>query len=177
MRKLRLDELNRVGLESFRNQQKYPVSVVLDNIRSALNVGSIFRSCDAFAVEALYLCGITARPPHKEINKTAIGATESIKWEYRPDTKSCLEELRKDHTLIGVEQTDESISLDKFRLPEDAARIALVFGNEVDGISEDCLPKLDYAVEVPQFGTKHSINVAVCAGIVIWDFISLFRQA
>jgi len=176
MRKLKLDELNRLSLKEFKTADRIPVVVVLDNIRSALNVGSIFRTCDAFAVEKLYLCGITARPPHKEINKTAIGATDSVDWEYAEDILALARILKtSSYTLIGVEQTNESVMLQDYFPESKEERVALILGNEVQGLSTDLLPLLDRALEVPQYGTKHSINVAVCAGVVIWDILKKYR--
>jgi len=176
MRKLKLDELNRLSVSEFKSAERIPVVVVLDNIRSALNVGSIFRTCDAFAVEKLFLCGITAKPPHKEINKTAIGATDSVNWEYAGDITTLAKELKESsYKLIGVEQTDKSVKLQDYKPESKQARLALIFGNEVQGLSGSLLPLLDDALEVPQYGTKHSINVAVCAGVVIWDILKKYR--
>lgn len=164
-------ELDRPTVVQAKQLPKAPITVVLDNVRSALNVGSFFRTCDAFAIEALVLCGITATPPHKEIQKTAIGATESVKWEYYPTTLSAIEQLKKKGVEIwGVEQTDESIELMEMEIAENKA-IALVFGNEVDGIDDEIIPYLDGAIEIKQLGSKHSLNVAVCGGVVLHHFV------
>jgi tRNA G18 (ribose-2'-O)-methylase SpoU len=172
MRKLAMDELNRLSPEQFENQQKIPLVLVLDNVRSALNVGSAFRTADAFALEKIYLCGITATPPHREILKTALGASETVQWEYFEKPKEALEKLRAEKfTLIAVEQADDSTGLHNF-IPDSNERYALIFGNEVTGVSEQIMNTIDLALEVPQFGTKHSLNIAVCIGIVVWDIFS-----
>jgi len=173
MKKLSLDELNRLSPEEFKSAPKTPLVIVLDNVRSALNVGSTFRTADAFALEKIYLCGITATPPHREILKTAIGASETVDWEYQQETIQAIENLREaGYRIFAVEQTTESISLEALDIQPDS-KCALVFGNEVGGVSEAVLEQVDACVEVPQFGTKHSLNVAVCVGIVSWAF---FRQ-
>ena len=169
MRKLKTNELNRLSVSEFRLTQKMPLVIVLDNVRSQHNVGSIFRTADAFRLERICLCGITATPPHREINKTALGATESVRWDYYPETVSAIDELKNQGYLICcVEQTDTSISLSGFH-PLKNSKIALVFGNEVHGIEQYLMALADKAIEIPQFGTKHSLNIAVAAGIVIWD--------
>lgn len=175
MRKLKLDELDRLNVEEFKKAPKIPFIVVLDNIRSAYNVGSIFRTCDALAVEQMILTGITARPPHKEISKSAIGATNSVLWTYTPDILQCIKELKKEgQHVIGVEQTDNSIMLQDFQLKENSDRKhVIIFGNEVEGLNEELLPLLDDCIEIPQYGTKHSFNVSVCAGIVLWSLRNL----
>ena len=174
MQKLKTEHLGRDTIDIFHAKEKTPIVLVLDNIRSGLNVGSIFRTADAFALEKIYLCGITVQPPHREILKTAIGATDSIAWKYFNDVKLCAGELNaKGYTLIGVEQTTHSQSLHQFELPE--LPIALFLGNEVHGISESILPLLDASLVIPQFGTKHSFNVSVCAGIVIWDLFCKWK--
>jgi len=175
MRKLKLDELGRLSEAEFQQAKKLPVTVVLDNIRSALNVGSIFRSCDGFAIEEIILTGITAQPPHREITKTAIGATRTISWKYEQSVVFAIEKLKKkDYHIIGIEQTSESESLNSWSLPEQ--KLAVIFGNEVDGLSSGVIPLLDGAIEIDQYGTKHSLNVAVCAGIVLWRISSLIRH-
>ena len=175
MRKLKLQELNRVNAEEFKRQEKAPFYLILDNIRSGLNVGSAFRTADALADSGIYLCGITAQPPHREILKTAIGATESVNWQYRSTTQEAIAELRADGVqIIGIEQTDESILLPEFTYDSNQ-RYALVFGNEVRGISEEVLPLLDACLEVPQFGTKHSLNISVCLGVVLWDLFKRWK--
>jgi len=163
-----MNELGRITPEEFKKQSKTPLIVILDNIRSMNNVGSIFRTCDAFVVEKLYLCGITARPPHKDIAKTALGATESVNWEYVEDVVELVQHLKQNNTKIYlIEQTDTSIFLNQFQFPEE--KIAIVLGNEVFGVTEALLPLCDGAIEIPQQGTKHSLNVTIAAGIVIWE--------
>lgn len=170
MKKLRLEELNRYSLEEFKSHPKTPIVLVLDNIRSALNTGSAFRTADAFALAGIHLCGITAQPPHREILKTAIGATESIDWQYFSNTIDSLTQLKsRGYTILGIEQTDQSISLQDYSWKGETP-LALVFGNEVGGLSDEILPLLDDCIEIPQFGTKHSLNVAVCIGVTVWHF-------
>lgn len=176
MQKLLSDELGRPDLASHKEIPKLPVVVVLDNVRSALNVGSFFRTSDAFGISALYLCGITAIPPHKEIQKTAIGATESVDWHYYDKTTEAIQHLiQKGYHIIGVEHTDQSKSLVNLEMSMTQS-YALVFGNEVDGISEEVIGHLNEAVEIEQYGTKHSLNVAVCGGIVIHEFSRVLRK-
>lgn len=172
MRKLSLKELNRLSIAEFKKQDKTPIVLVLDNIRSALNVGSAFRTADAFALQKIVLCGITAQPPHREILKTAIGATEAVDWVYYKETTEAVRQLKSEGYLIaGVEQADERTWLQDFQPAKDQA-VALVFGNEVKGVGEEVMPLLDVCLEVPQLGTKHSLNIAVCVGIVVWDIFS-----
>lgn len=174
MRKLALEELNRASYDQYHQKQKLPIVVVLDNIRSMYNVGSVFRTCDAFLIEKLYLCGITAQPPHREIQKTAIGATESVEWEYNKSMKACIEQLKAaGYQIIGIEQTDESVDITKVTIKTDQ-KYALLFGNEVDGISDEIIHDLDMALEIPQFGTKHSLNISVSSGIAIWKYVEAF---
>jgi len=169
MRKLKNEELNRLSADEYKSAEKTPLIIVLDNVRSALNVGSIFRTCDAFRIDALYLCGITGKPPDREINKTALGATETVEWKYFPSALQALEELRKTKTKIfAIEQAENSITLDKF-LPGPNQKIAVVFGNEVKGVEQEIIDKCDGVIEIPQTGMKHSLNIAVSAGIVIWE--------
>lgn len=169
MRKLTMAELNRITVGQFRDRPKWPVVIVLDNIRSQQNTGSVFRTADAFRVERICLCGITATPPHREIHRAALGATESVAWTYYPAAEAAVMALKSEgYRIIGLEQTDESISLASY-VPTNGTKLALVFGNEVSGLSEGVLPLLDDCLEIPQFGTKHSFNVAVSAGIVLWD--------
>jgi 23S rRNA (guanosine2251-2'-O)-methyltransferase len=169
-KKLKLWELNRVSEDEFKKQEKFPIIVILDDIRSLNNIGSFFRTADAFNVEKIYLCGITAQPPHKDINKTALGATETVTWEYRTSISELISELKEKGVLIAsIEQTKETVFLNKIdQLP--LQTIALVFGNEVDGVNQDVVDHSDYVIEIPQFGTKHSLNVSVCAGVVLWEF-------
>ncbi|MBK9458180.1 MAG: RNA methyltransferase [Sphingobacteriales bacterium] len=171
MRKLTMSELNRLSVDEFKDADKVPIVMVLDNVRSLHNVGSVFRTADAFRVTALYLCGITATPPNKEIYKTALGSTESVEWHYFSTTNEALLHLKhNNYTLVAVEQTSNSLSLTQFT-PQETQKYALVLGNEVYGVAEDALPLCDIALEIPQLGTKHSLNVSVCAGIVLWDFL------
>ncbi len=168
MRKLSNEELKRISVKEFKEGRKLPVVVVLDNIRSQQNIGSVFRTSDAFRVEALHLCGISATPPHREIHRTALGATESVDWKYFPSAAESVQALHSEGYLVyGVEQTDQSISLRDFQPPA-GRKLALVFGNEVHGISDEVMALLDGSLEIPQFGTKHSLNIAVSAGIVLW---------
>ncbi len=170
MKKQSLTELGRISEAEYKSADKIGLEVVLDNIRSAYNVGSFFRSADAFRIAKIHLCGITARPPHKEILKTAIGAEDTVEWEYHEDIIACISSLKeKGNIIVGIEQTDKSVPLQDVTI-DSGASYALVFGNEVDGISTEILPLLDYAVEIPQFGTKHSFNVSVCGGIVMWEY-------
>jgi tRNA G18 (ribose-2'-O)-methylase SpoU len=170
IRKLQLEELGRVDVDTFKNQPKHPVVLVLDNLRSAHNVGAAFRTGDAFAVEGLYLCGITPRPPHKEIHKSALGATESVQWHHVEQTADALKQLKEQgYRIVGVEQTDTPTYLQDFH-PAADEKYAFVFGNEVYGLSDEVLPFLDMALEIPQFGTKHSLNVSVTVGIVCWHY-------
>lgn len=172
MRKLKLDELNRASVEEFKTQQKLPIAIVLDNVRSMHNVGSIFRTCDGFAVEQICLCGITGQPPHREIEKTALGATQSINWTYYTEPLHAVEQLRKEgYKIIAVEQAEKSIMLNQFETT-DSEKYALIFGNEVNGVSDEVMKAIDACIEIPQFGTKHSFNIVVSAGIVLWDFFT-----
>ncbi len=175
MKKLSLKELNRLSPGAFKMQNKTPIVLVLDNIRSGLNVGSAFRTADAFALEKIYLCGITAQPPHREILKTAIGATESVEWEYTASTLEVVQSLKtKGYRVVAVEQTDASTSLQDFQISENE-KIALIFGNEVKGVSDEVIARMEESIEVPQFGTKHSLNISVCVGVVVWDLFSKLR--
>ncbi len=173
MQKLKLQELGRMSVDEFKEAGKIPVCIVLDNVRSLHNVGSAFRTADAFRVEKIYLTGITGQPPHREIQKTALGATESVEWQYAEHTRDALQELKaKGYTIVIIEQTTESKPLHEF-IPTEEGKYCLVFGNEVDGVSEDALSQADVALEIPQLGTKHSLNVSVCVGIVVWE---VFRK-
>jgi 23S rRNA (guanosine2251-2'-O)-methyltransferase len=175
MRKLKLEELNRPDLQTFRNIEKIPLVIILDNVRSAMNVGSVFRTADAFACEKIILGGITATPPNREITKTAIGATESVIWEYASEIADYIAILKADgYKIFGIEQTEQSVMLDQ-QLPKHDKAV-LIFGNEVDGVSDSVMELLDGCIEIPQFGTKHSLNVAVCAGIVMWEFSKYHRS-
>ena len=175
MKQLQNEALNRPDLSTYKALDKIPLIVVLDNIRSGLNVGAIFRTCDAFSIEALYLCGITVQPPHTEIMKTALGATESVAWQYFKNADLAFSEIKeKGYSIIAIEQTDASISLGEIdinaKLP-----FALVFGNEMRGIAPDVLLKCDSSIEIPQSGIKHSLNVATSAGIVLWECYRQFN--
>ena len=173
MRKLLNEELDRLSIEAFKNVEKTPIFLVLDNIRSLNNIGSLFRTADAFRLQGLFLCGITATPPHREIHKTALGATESVCWEYRENTKDAVAELKGDgYQIWSVEQTEGAIMLDQMQLLA-GEKYALVFGHEIRGVDQQIVGMSDECIEIPQFGTKHSLNISVAAGIVIWE---LFRQ-
>lgn len=169
MKKLKLEELGRITPEAYKAAEKLPVVLLLDNVRSLHNVGSAFRTADAFRIDKIYLTGITGQPPHREIQKTALGATESVEWHYEKNGPSLVKQLKtQGYTIVIVEQTTESISLHNF-VPAVDSKYCLVFGNEVDGVSEDIIEYADLAVEIPQSGTKHSINISVCVGIVVWE--------
>jgi tRNA G18 (ribose-2'-O)-methylase SpoU len=171
MRKLSMDELNRISKDDFEHADKLPIIIVLDNIRSLSNVGAFFRTADAFRIGELFLCGITACPPHREIHKTALGADETVKWRYFDTTEAACRQLKAEgYQIFAVEQVEDSVSLQSF---EFEPHTAYILGNEVEGVSEEALPYCDGAIELPQAGTKHSINVSVCAGIVMWK---LFEQ-
>jgi len=170
MRKLMNEELHRMEVAAFKSAAKIPVVIVLDNIRSMNNTGSVFRTSDAFRVESVCLCGITAVPPHKEIHKTALGATESVDWQYFPHTGDALVQLKRDgYTVCSIEQAEQSIMLESFPV-EVGEKYALVFGHEVRGVEQAIVDMSDHCIEIPQYGTKHSLNVSVSAGIVIWEF-------
>lgn len=174
MRKLSIHELNRLSKESFQKKEKIPVVIVMDNIRSMHNVGSVFRTADAFLVEEILLCGITAQPPKPEIHKTALGATETVDWSYHESAAEAVSKLKENgYTIVLIEQTDHSIELIDFEFKNE--KYAFVFGNEVKGVSNDVVPLADLAVEIPQFGTKHSFNVSVCAGIVLHAVFQEYR--
>jgi 23S rRNA (guanosine2251-2'-O)-methyltransferase len=169
MRKLLNSELERKTVEQFRKTAKAPFIIVLDNVRSQSNVGSIFRTADAFLTEAIYLCGITSVPPHREIQKTALGATESVDWRYFPTTGEAIIELRdKGYTPVAVEQAEGAIELQNLVI-EKELKYAFVFGHEVNGVDQEIVNKCDFCVEIPQFGTKHSFNIAISVGIVLWE--------
>lgn len=174
MRKLLNEELNRLTVEQFKQAPKNPFVVVLDDVRSMHNVGSIFRTCDAFLAQKIYLCGITPCPPHRDIQKTALGATESVDWEYFEDALKCIEFLKaSDYKIVTIEQVENSLKLQNF-LPEQSVKYAFVFGNEITGVKQEIVDVSDFCIEIPQFGTKHSINIAVSVGIVLWQYISKF---
>ena len=173
MRKLENSELDRKSIETFKNSKKTPLILVLDDIRSSHNIGSVFRTADAFLIEKIFLCGITATPPNKEIHKTALGATETVAWEHHEDVLEVITKLKKDNvTTLAIEQVESAVFLQNFKV-EKNKKYALVFGNEVYGVSQDAVALCDGCIEIPQLGTKHSLNISVSAGIVVWD---LFKQ-
>jgi tRNA G18 (ribose-2'-O)-methylase SpoU len=176
MRKLKNSELERLSVQEFKLSAKTPLIIVLDNIRSLNNIGSVFRTCDAFLIEKIYLCGITAKPPHKDIHKTALGSTDSVTWEYIEDTLELVERLKaKNIKIVSVEQTENATMLNDFT-PQQQTTYAIVFGNEVKGVSQDVVNASNIVVEIPQFGTKHSLNISVSAGLVIWDLFSKLKM-
>lgn len=169
MRKLENSELGRKSVDDFKEAEKTPLILILDDIRSLHNIGSVFRTADAFLVEKIYLCGITAVPPNKEIHKTALGATETVAWEYKKDVLEAIALLKEDGVKVwAVEQVEESVFLQDF-MPEQNQKYALIFGNEVKGVSQEAIKMCDGTIEIPQLGTKHSLNISVSAGIVVWD--------
>ncbi|TWO32096.1 RNA methyltransferase [Seonamhaeicola sediminis] len=172
MRKLKNSELDRLSIEDFKTVEKTPIIIILDNIRSLNNIGSVFRTSDAFLVKKIYLCGITATPPHKDIHKTALGSTESVDWEYAKDTLEVVEKLKNDNiNICSIEQAESAIMLNDFK-PKPQTTYALVFGNEVKGVSQNVVSASDAVIEIPQYGTKHSLNISVSCGVVVWDLFS-----
>jgi len=168
-RKLKLQELGRISVDEFKTAEKTPIIIVLDNIRSLNNIGSVFRSSDAFRIEKIYLCGITAKPPHRDIHKTALGATESVEWEYIKDTVTLIQSLKNKGVItLSIEQAENSLKLDAF-MPKPNQKYAIIMGNEVDGVQQSVINASDYVLEIPQIGTKHSLNISVCTGVVLWD--------
>jgi len=175
MRKLKNSELSRLSVEEFKKARKMPVAVVLDNVRSLHNIGAVFRTSDAILAEVIHLCGITATPPHKDIHKTALGATDSVEWKYFAETHESISDLKNDSfTIVAVEQTDDSIPLHKFRAEPDQ-RYAFIFGHEIRGIQQEIVNLSDIRIDLPQLGTKHSLNISVCAGIVLWEVFKQLR--
>jgi 23S rRNA (guanosine2251-2'-O)-methyltransferase len=171
MRKLSMDELNRKSVDEFKRSEKIPVIVVMDNIRSMHNVGSVFRTADAFLLEAIYLCGYTAQPPHRDINKTALGATETVTWKHFATTVEAVKELQADgYKVYAIEQVESSISLENFSIAADE-KTAVVFGNEVEGVQQEVIGICEGCIEIPQLGMKHSLNISVAAGIVLWEIV------
>ena len=161
--------MDRLNVEEFKQVEKTPICIVLDNVRSLNNIGSVFRTADAFLIEKIYLCGITATPPHKEIHKTALGATDSVAWEYRESTLELLQELKLGgYTSLAVEQAEHAVMLNDFKVQKNI-KYALIFGNEVKGVSQEVVSASDLVLEIPQYGTKHSLNISVSVGIVVWD--------
>lgn len=176
MRKLKITEMNRISPEEFKKREKTPLVVVLDNVRSLHNVGSVFRTADAFLIEAVYLCGITSTPPHAEIHKTALGAEDSVEWKYFEDTHEAIKELKsKNFKVFAIEQAEGSTSLTDFETETDE-KYAVILGNEVKGVQQSVVDICDACIEIPQFGTKHSLNVSVTAGIIIWEFFRKLTQ-
>ncbi|HRM12169.1 MAG TPA: RNA methyltransferase [Flavobacterium sp.] len=176
MRKLENSELDRKSIETFKNSKKTPLILVLDDIRSLHNIGSVFRTADAFLIEKIFLCGITATPPNKEIHKTALGATETVAWEHHEDVLEVITKLKKDNvTTLAIEQVESAVFLQNFKV-EKNKKYALVFGNEVYGVSQDAVALCDGCIEIPQLGTKHSLNISVSAGIVVWDLFKQFND-
>lgn len=176
-RKIKNHELDRLSTEEYKKSDKTPLIVILDNIRSLNNIGSIFRTSDAFLIEKIYLCGITAKPPHKDIQKTALGATESVTWEYVEDVLEVIEKLKQEDIFVAaVEQAENQVALDEFPIQKEK-KYALIFGNEVKGVQQKAVSVSDAVIEIPQLGTKHSLNVAVSAGIVLWDlFVKIKKE-
>lgn len=176
MRKLKLEELNRVSVAEFKKQDKVPLIIVLENIRSLNNIGTIFRTCDAFNVNSVYLIGITAQPPHREIQKTALGATESVEWKYFETSRQAIKILKsKGYKIFSIEQAEGSMPIQEV-YDINCEKMALFLGNEITGVDQTTIDASDFCLEIPQFGTKHSLNVSVCAGIVIWECFNKFKK-
>ena len=176
MRKLENSELDRKSIEDFKQSEKTPIIIVLDDIRSLHNIGSVFRTADAFLIEKIYLCGITATPPNKEIHKTALGATETVAWEHNANVLEVIENLKQqDITVLAIEQVETAVFLQDFSIEKDK-KYALVFGNEVFGVSQEAVAICDGCIEIPQLGTKHSLNISVSTGIVVWDLFKQFKN-
>ncbi len=176
MRKLENSELERKSIEDFKTAKKTPIIIILDDIRSLNNIGSVFRTADAFLIEKIYLCGITATPPNKEIHKTALGATETVAWEHSEDVLATITNLKNDGIQVfAIEQVESAIFLDNFKVDKEK-KYALVFGNEVYGVAQKAVAICDGTIEIPQLGTKHSLNIAVSTGIVVWDLFKQFNQ-
>ena len=175
MRKLKNSELERLAVSAFKEAKKTPLIVILDNIRSLNNIGSVFRTSDAFLIEKIYLCGITARPPHKDIHKTALGATDSVAWEHVEDTIELIKKLQNEGVVVvSIEQAENSVQLQDFN-PSKNKRLAVIFGNEVKGVQQDVVSISDYCIEIPQYGTKHSLNISVSCGVVLWDLFNKMK--
>ncbi|MFI1744371.1 RNA methyltransferase [Thalassobellus sediminis] len=176
MRKLKNSELDRLSVDAFKGAKKTPIIIILDNIRSLNNIGSVFRTSDAFLIEKIYLCGITATPPHKDIHKTALGSTDTVDWEYAENTIDLIEKLKTENIKIcTIEQAENTIMLNDFT-PETNITYALVFGNEVKGVAQEVVSASDIIIEIPQFGTKHSLNISVSCGVVVWDVFSKLKS-
>ncbi|MBT8245038.1 MAG: RNA methyltransferase [Winogradskyella sp.] len=176
MRKLKNSELDRLDISEFKQAEKSPIIIVLDNIRSLNNIGSVFRTSDAFLIEKIYLCGITAKPPHNDIRKTALGSTETVTWEYAKNTIEVIEKLKSENVKIcAIEQVENATMLNDFK-PQPENKHAFVFGNEVKGVSQDVVDASDVVLEIPQFGTKHSLNISVSCGVVVWDVFAKLKK-
>ena len=174
-RKLKLEELGRIDVETFKATPKKKLTVIVDNVRSMHNVGAVFRTADAFLIEKIILCGITPQPPHREIHKAALGATESVDWSYFEDINDAIASVKaQGYQVMGIEQTTSSVMITDFEIDENTS-YALILGNEVDGISDEALENIDTFLEIPQLGTKHSLNVSVCGGIVMWEFVKSLK--
>ena len=170
MRKLANHELNRLEIDDFKKKEKNPLIIILDNVRSLHNIGAVFRTADAFLIEKIYLCGITAKPPHKDIRKTALGASQSVDWEYMENTLDVIKKLKNQpHEICAIEQVEQSVSLDDYQ-PQPNKKTVFIFGNEVKGVRQEVVDQCDQVIEIPQFGTKHSLNISVSAGVCIWDY-------
>ncbi|MEI3788614.1 MULTISPECIES: RNA methyltransferase [unclassified Chryseobacterium] len=175
VQKLKLEELNRIDVETFKKVEKIPLVIILDNLRSMHNVGASFRTADAFLIEKIILCGITPQPPHREIHKAALGATESVDWTHESDINTAINDYKsRGYQIIGIEQTTDSVMITDFTIDK-SKKYALILGNEVEGISDEALPNIDTFLEIPQLGTKHSLNVSVCGGIVMWEFAKALK--
>ncbi|RFN59650.1 RNA methyltransferase [Marixanthomonas ophiurae] len=175
-RKLKNSELERISPSEFKEAEKTPLIIILDNIRSLNNIGSVFRTADAFLVKKIYLCGITAKPPHKDIQKTALGATDSVEWEYAENTEDVVSKLQEEGVFVAsIEQAELTVSLEDFSLQKEMT-YAVVFGNEVKGVQQEVVSASDAVIEIPQYGTKHSLNISVSVGVVVWDFFSKLKQ-
>ena len=172
MKKLKNSELDRISIEEFKKSKKIPITIILENIRSAHNIGSVFRTADSFLINEIILCGISAQPPNKDIRKTALGSSESVEWKYEKNIEVAIQKLKDEgNKIISVEQTTNSISLENFK-PSKNSKYAIIFGNEVNGIEQRTIDLSDMAIEIPQYGTKHSLNISVAAGIIIWNIFS-----
>ena len=172
MKKLKNSELDRISVEEFKKSKKIPITILLENIRSAHNIGSVFRTADSFLINQIILCGISAQPPNKDIRKTALGSSESVEWKYEKNIEVAIQKLKDEgNKIISIEQTTNSISLENFK-PSNNSKYAIIFGNEVNGIEQRTIDLSDMAIEIPQYGTKHSLNISVAAGIIVWNIFS-----
>lgn len=177
MKKLPTNQIRRLSLEEFRQAEKTPITVVLDNIRSQNNIGSIFRTADAFRIQKICLCGICSTPPHRDIHKTALGAEQSVNWQYYPSSKECLTELKNNgYRIFAIEQVDDSLKLGHTPIPLPQDKCAIILGNEIHGVDDNLLPLCDHCLEIPQYGTKHSLNVSCAAAIILWELHKLLQR-